>query len=235
MNIGKACAIFEQIQKEKYSDNEKLWAIKDVLDMPTHNGITKDTILNTFKWFFDYAIEEAQEESTKPEVQTRWIPVSERLPEERDSIFAKLKGTDKWKNYMFEKTSTKVIVTICINDGSHIVTTAHTIDGRWKTDIFINGGEVIAWMPLPEPWKGERMGQEKSTVMMGETERIKVSSLDIIVTMIGQVPYYEIKYKEIGESHYNIGYSSYELANVLAWKDECFELVENGGKVDGET
>lgn len=81
MNIGKACAIFEQIQKEKYSDNEKLWAIKDVLDMPTHNGITKDTILNTFKWFFDYAIEEAQEESTKPEVQTRWIPVSERLPE----------------------------------------------------------------------------------------------------------------------------------------------------------
>ena len=90
-------------------------------------------------------------------VRNRWIPVSERLPEERDSIFAKLKRTDKWKNYMFEKTSTKVIVTICINDGSHIVTTAHTIDGRWKTDIFINGGEVIAWMLLPEPWKGERV------------------------------------------------------------------------------
>lgn len=171
-------------------------------------------------------------------VRNRWIPVSERLPEERDSIFAKLKGTDKWKNYMFEKTSTKVIVTICINDGSHIVTTAHTIDGRWKTDIFINGGEVIAWMPLPEPWKGERMGQEKSTVMMGETERIKVSSLDIIVTMIDQVPYYEIKYKEIGESHYNIGYSSYELSNVLAWKDNCFELCDyktNADSIRGMT
>nr|DAI20897.1 MAG TPA: hypothetical protein [Bacteriophage sp.] len=77
------------------------------------------------------------------------------------------------------------------------------------------------------------MGQEKSTVMMGEAERIKVSSLDIIVTMIDQVPYYEIKYKELGKNHYNIGYSSYELANVLAWKDEYFELVENGGKADG--
>lgn len=27
-----------------------------------------------------------------------WIPVSERLPEEHDSIFAKLYGTDKWSD-----------------------------------------------------------------------------------------------------------------------------------------
>lgn len=82
------------------------------------------------------------------------------------------------------------------------------------------------------------MEQEKSTGMMGETERIKVSGLDIIVTMIDQVPYYEIKYKEIGESHYNIGYSSYELSNVLAWKDNCFELVDyktNADRIRGMT
>lgn len=82
------------------------------------------------------------------------------------------------------------------------------------------------------------MEQEKSTVMMGEAERIKVSSLDIIVTMIDQVPYYEIKYKEIGESHYNIGYSSYELANVLTWKDNCFELCDyktNADSIRGMT
>lgn len=58
-------------------------------------------------------------------------------------------------------------------------------------------------------------------------ERIKVSDLNIIVTMIDKIPYYEIKYKEIGKSYYNIGYSSYELANVLGWKDDYFELVEN--------
>lgn len=58
-----------------------------------------------------------------------------------------------------------------------------------------------------------------------KTERIKVSCLDIIVTMIGKKPYYEIKYKEIGENHYNVGYSSYKLENVLAWRDECFEIM----------
>ena len=54
-----------------------------------------------------------------------------------------------------------------------------------------------------------------------KTERIKVSCLDIIVTMIGKKPYYEIKYKEIGENYYHVGYSSYKLENVLAWKDDC--------------
>ena len=168
-------------------------------------------------------------------VRNRWIPVNERMPIENNSIFAVYKGTDKWKDFMFEKKSEKVIVTVVLSDGSCVTQIAKTIDGKWKPDnsLFLDK-EVKAWMPLPEPWKGERMEQEKSTVMMGEAERIKVSSLDIIVTMIDQVPYYEIKYKEIGESHYNIGYSSYELANVLAWKDEYFELVENGGKVDGE-
>lgn len=58
-----------------------------------------------------------------------------------------------------------------------------------------------------------------------ENERIKVSSLDIIVTMMNEKPYYEIKYKEIGESYHHIGYSSYELHNVLKWKNECFEIV----------
>lgn len=31
------------------------------------------------------------------EKENGWIPVSERLPEEHDSIFAKFKGTDNWK------------------------------------------------------------------------------------------------------------------------------------------
>jgi hypothetical protein len=59
-----------------------------------------------------------------------------------------------------------------------------------------------------------------------ENERMKVSHLDIIVTMIDKKPYYEIKYKEIGSNHYSVGYSSYKLENVLSWRDECFEVVE---------
>ena len=66
----------------------------------------------------------------------------------------------------------------------------------------------------------------KSMAKKPKGERIKVSDLEIIVTMIDKDPYYEIKYKKIGENHYNVGYSSYKLENVLSWRDECFEVVE---------
>lgn len=65
INIGKACAVFQQIKSDKYSEDEKLRAIWAVLDMPTHNGITKDTILEAFRWLFDYAIEIDPESETK--------------------------------------------------------------------------------------------------------------------------------------------------------------------------
>ena len=61
INIGKACAIFEQIESERYADEEKLLAISEVIEMPTHNGVTKDTILNAFRWLWNYAIEEVTE------------------------------------------------------------------------------------------------------------------------------------------------------------------------------
>ena len=57
-------------------------------------------------------------------------------------------------------------------------------------------------------------------------EKVKVTSLEIIVTGTKDKPYFEIKYKKAGEEFYHIGYSSYDLNNVLAWKEECFELVE---------
>ena len=56
-------------------------------------------------------------------------------------------------------------------------------------------------------------------------EKIKVTSLEIIVTGTKEKPYFEIKYKEVGKEDYNIGYSSYDLNNVLNWKEECFEIV----------
>lgn len=54
----------------------------------------------------------------------------------------------------------------------------------------------------------------------------KVASLEIIVSMIGNEPYYEIKYKKVGEDYYHVGYSSFNIDNVLKWRDECFELVD---------
>lgn len=65
MNIGKAQVVFEQIRSDKYSETEKLQAIWGVLEMPTHNGITKTTILEAFRWLFDYAIEIEVKEMVK--------------------------------------------------------------------------------------------------------------------------------------------------------------------------
>lgn len=69
------------------------------------------------------------------------------------------------------------------------------------------------------------LGCMRNAAQDSETERIKVSYLEIIVTMIGKKPYYEIKYKKIREDYYHVGYSSYKLENVLTWRDECFDLV----------
>lgn len=65
MNTGKACAIFKQIDSDKYSDAEKLEAVREVVEMPTHNGVTKATMLTVLRWFA---------ENTKPVVHGEWIP-----------------------------------------------------------------------------------------------------------------------------------------------------------------
>lgn len=64
MNIGKACAIFEQIESDKYTEQDKLQAIKEVIAMPTHNGITKDEILKAFRWLFNQVMVEENEKQT---------------------------------------------------------------------------------------------------------------------------------------------------------------------------
>lgn len=82
-----------------------------------------------------------------------WIPVEERLPEEHDSMFATLKGTDKWSKGMFEKISDDVNVTVEYEDGTRKTISAHTLDGQWKLPSRILKQKVIAWCPCPEPYK----------------------------------------------------------------------------------
>lgn len=65
-----------------------------------------------------------------------------------------------------------------------------------------------------------------SKVSENDDTKNKVTSLEIIVRMIENKPYYEIKYKKVGEDYYHVGYSSFNIDNVLKWRDECFELVD---------
>jgi len=65
-----------------------------------------------------------------------------------------------------------------------------------------------------------------SKVSENDDTKSKVTSLEIIVRMADNKPYYEIKYKKVGEDYYHVGYSSFNIYNVLKWRDECFELVD---------
>ena len=82
----------------------------------------------------------------------QWIPCSERLPEE-----------DFW-NGRGRQFSYHVLVTIVNheNDDEQFTDIAQTVDGIWRLSHDVDGDcslpnwcEVIAWMPLPEPYKGE--------------------------------------------------------------------------------
>lgn len=116
---------------KKLTERHEIITSKDVLDM----------------------IEQLQDDLEQDEKENGWIPVSERLPEEHDSIFAKFKGTGNWKRGMFEKTSKYVIATVVFDDGTVLVEQAHTTDGIWRTDKKVLGGTVVAWMGYPEPYK----------------------------------------------------------------------------------
>lgn len=55
--------------------------------------------------------------------------------------------------------------------------------------------------------------------------KLVVDDIEVIVRGIANKPYYEIKYREVGNDDYNIGFGSYDLNNVLKWKEEEFEVV----------
>ena len=88
-------------------------------------------------------------------VVDRWIPVTERMPEEHDTMFAKYWGTDRWNKYMFRKRSDLVEVTVELDDGTRVTEASRTRDGKWAIEEehgFVHK-KVVAWHPMSEPWK----------------------------------------------------------------------------------
>lgn len=82
-----------------------------------------------------------------------WIPVSEMLPGEHDSVFADLYGTDKWDSKLWRKVSNRVLVTIKYDDGARIVKESCTCDGKWVDEKRSINCKVVAWMPMPKAYK----------------------------------------------------------------------------------
>ena len=57
MDIGKAMAIFNNINSDKYSVNEKAMAIYRVMHMETHNAVTKASMLEVIRCLWDRQFE----------------------------------------------------------------------------------------------------------------------------------------------------------------------------------
>ena len=63
-------------------------------------------------------------------------------------------------------------------------------------------------------------------------DKIKVSELMIIVEDSADKPYYSIRYYDLFDNEWHIGFSSYKLSYVMDWKDKYFEIVKE--MEDGE-
>ena len=91
--------------------------------------------------------------SAQPE--PKWIPCSERLPEEKDARILKKLGTSKRSDY--------VLITVDVK-GERMTSVGCTYDGIWNWDkkYAFPDYKVIAWMPLPEPCRAERRTDEQT-------------------------------------------------------------------------
>ncbi|MBQ1776696.1 MAG: hypothetical protein IIZ93_00920 [Acidaminococcaceae bacterium] len=53
MKFGQAYKILENIDSDVYTVDEKAMAIKVILDMETHNGVTKAVLLKAMNWLWN--------------------------------------------------------------------------------------------------------------------------------------------------------------------------------------
>jgi len=85
--------------------------------------------------------------------EPHWIPVTERLPEEKDAGILKKLGTSKRSEYVLATVEVK---------GERMTVTACTYDGKWDWNMkyAFPDYKIIAWMPLPEPFKEMTDGRD---------------------------------------------------------------------------
>ena len=57
MSIGRDVAVFMNIESPDYSDEEKAYSIWKVVEMPTHNGISKRCFLEVIWWLLRQAFD----------------------------------------------------------------------------------------------------------------------------------------------------------------------------------
>lgn len=137
----------EALEQMPYAQTERL-TDDEVETIRIHLNACKEKLCNQQRW------EEAEEYQriidrfmSFASAQPGWIPVTERLPEEKDAGILKKLGIEKRSEYVLATAEVK---------GERMTVTACTHDGKWdwKMKHAFPDFKVVAWMPLPEPYKG---------------------------------------------------------------------------------
>ena len=100
----------------------------------------KDLLFNEFVRGFRSAIEFINQ---LPPAELKWIPCNERLPKNNGCYLV-------WRPHFFGGEIG--MPAICYFDGQNTWHDSYGVD----FERILNNDDVIAWMPLPEPWRGDR-------------------------------------------------------------------------------
>ena len=140
--------IIKALKQEPCEDCVSRQAVNDVLRTMYDTHIVETDVGDEYIDYNDTVYEVEQLPTVEP--VSKWIPVSERLPEEREWIGTKRFGTT---------ISDEVYVTLETPDGERF--TKHLSfqnGGLSQTDqksmeVWFKGAVPIAWMPLPAPYE----------------------------------------------------------------------------------
>ena len=118
-------------------------------DVLANRPTERDSLIVAVQKAFE-ALEQAKTNCS--EIPNNWIPCSERLPEEHEWVGTKRFGTT---------ISDEVYVTFEAPDGQRFTDHISFQNGKLSASdaermrVWYKGAKPVAWMPLPEPWKGE--------------------------------------------------------------------------------
>ncbi len=142
MKIDEAIRNAKKVMEEKQDECQECLAVHD-----TEGAFECEECALEHKQLAEWL-----EELKRLREQTAWIPVSEKLP---DLVEGSVEDDADGINSV-----TVLITALNTDNGKTIVDYGYIVDGEWWSyteDYMIpNGWEVVAWKPLPKPYKTER-------------------------------------------------------------------------------
>ena len=105
--------------------------------------------------YYNKGYEQGKADANHPEIPDSWVPVSEKMPESADCpmdclVTRKSKTIGNYTDMaVAEKGGTWT------HEDWEAIVLGDNVSGKKTGLLNTRGDEIVAWMPLPEPWKGE--------------------------------------------------------------------------------